>query len=66
MELTPVCNEKMQTVSILGDEKLLFSMIQSGIKGIDRIVQIGHTMDFGFIWDGHDLRERLTREIAVR
>ena len=35
------------------------------MRGIDRVVKIGKTMEFGFIWDGYDLRERLTREIAV-
>ncbi len=65
MELAPICNTKMQTVSILGNSERLISLIQSGVKGIDRVVQIGKTMDFGFIWDGYDLRERLTRKIIM-
>ena len=65
MELAPICNTKMQTVSILGNSERLISLIQSGVKGIDRVLQIGKTMDFGFIWDGYDLRERLTRKIIM-
>lgn len=64
MELAPVCNDRLQTVAVLGDAQVLLPLIRSGIKGIDRVVKIGHTMDFGFIWDGYDLRERLTRETA--
>lgn len=65
MELAPICNEKLQTIVILGDEKKLLPLIEVGVKGIDRIVKIGKTMVFGFIWDGYDLRERLTRVIKI-
>lgn len=65
MELALVCNEKVQTIAVLGDEKVLLPLIQTGVKGIDRVVRIGRTMDFGFVWDGYDLRERMTREISV-
>lgn len=66
MELRSLCNnEKVQTVSVLGDEKKLFPLLQSGIKGIDRIVSVGKTMDFDFIWDGMNIVERLTRVVKV-
>lgn len=66
MELRSLCNsEKVQTVSVLGDEKKLLPLLQSGIKGIDRIVAVGKTMDFDFIWDGMNLVERLTRIVKI-
>jgi hypothetical protein len=37
-----------------------------GIKGVDRIVPIGKTMDFDLIWDGYDLIERFTRTIDLK
>lgn len=37
----------------------------SGVKGIDRVVEVGKSMDFGFVWDGYDLRERLTRRVDI-
>ncbi len=63
MELEPICNGKLQTVAVLGDSKMILPLVSSGVKGIDRVVRIGSTMEFGFAWDGYDLRERLTRKI---
>ena len=39
--------------------------VMSGVKGIDRVVEVGKSMEFGFVWDGYDLRERLTRRVMV-
>ena len=63
MELVPICDTKLQTVALLGDKKKILPLIYSGVKGIDRIVEIGYTMEFGFVWDGYDLRESLTRRV---
>lgn len=65
MELAPFCNEKVQTVACLGNKDIFLPLIKSGIKGIDRIVEIGKTMDFGLLWDGYDLTERLTRGVYI-
>lgn len=62
-ELIPLCNMKMQTVALVGDEELLAPLFDAGVKGIDRVVSVGKTMNFDFIWDGYDLKERLVREI---
>ena len=47
--------------------KRLFKVIISsmGVKGVDRIVPMGKTMDFSLIWDGYDLLEHMSRRIAV-
>ncbi|MCI9478345.1 MAG: acyl-CoA reductase [Lachnospiraceae bacterium] len=66
MELAPICNEKLQTIAVWGDEKKVLPLIESGVKGIDRVVKIGKTMEFGFVWDGYDLRERMTRKIGMQ
>lgn len=67
MELKDFCdNMRCQTVGLLGDRKMLEPLLDSGIKGIDRIVPIGHTMDFDLLWDGYNLVERLTRTIVLR
>lgn len=44
---------------------IISPFLESGIKGIDRIVPVGQTMDFSFIWDGYDLYERLTRTVRI-
>lgn len=66
LELKPLCDDKKcQTVGLLGEKNLLLPLLKSGIRGIDRVVPIGKTMDFDLIWDGYDLPAMLTRVIAV-
>ena len=65
-DLVPLCNDKRcQTIGYIGDSKVLLPLVQSGVKGIDRIVPIGHTMDFDLIWDGYDLPALLTRTVVL-
>ncbi len=67
MELFHLCNDiGCQTVSYIGDKRMLLPLIRKGVKGIDRIVPIGKTMDFDMIWDGYNLFERLTRMISLQ
>jgi hypothetical protein len=65
MELRDFCNDThCQTIGVLGDTSVLKPLLDSGIRGVDRVVPIGHTMDFDFIWDGYDLVAQLTRTRA--
>jgi len=34
-------------------------------RGIDRIVPIGHSLDFNAIWDGYDLVEQFSRKVTI-
>lgn len=64
LELKELCDDKRcQTIAYIGDKEMLFPLLQAGIKGIDRVVPVGKTMDFDLIWDGYNLFERLTRQI---
>ena len=66
LELRALCdNAHCQTIGFIGERETLFPLLKSGIRGVDRIVPIGKTMDFDLIWDGYDLSERLTRSIEV-
>lgn len=66
MHLKDLCSDRrVQTIGFLGDQKILRSLLLSGVKGIDRVVPLGKTMDFDLIWDGYNLVERLTRTINV-
>ncbi|MBP3474705.1 MAG: hypothetical protein J6K48_00070 [Lachnospiraceae bacterium] len=66
LELYNLCNDKKcQTIGYIGDKDMFIPLIKSGIKGIDRIVPVGQTMDFDLIWDGYNLSERLTRTISI-
>lgn len=65
LELVPLCNDKKcQTLAYIGDKNKLFPLIEYGVKGIDRIVPIGKTLDFDLIWDGYNLFSELTRAIT--
>ncbi|MBQ7867602.1 MAG: acyl-CoA reductase [Clostridia bacterium] len=66
-DLIPVVKRKYQTLSYIGlnvDELKRF-VVDNGLRGIDRIAPIGHTMDFALVWDGHDLIRSLSRCISV-
>ena len=66
LELRDLCNDlRCQTVAYIGEKKMLIPLFNAGIKGIDRVVPVGKTMDFDLIWDGYNLHERLTRIISI-
>jgi hypothetical protein len=66
-ELKEVINRKYQTLAYYGFPADIFANFIREIRpvGIDRIVPIGHTMDFSVIWDGFDLIETLSRNITI-
>lgn len=66
MEIKNICNDRhCQTIGYIGDKDIFKPLVLSGIKGVDRIVPIGKTMDFDLIWDGYDLVSMMTRIIAI-
>lgn len=66
LELKKICDDThCQTIGFIGERETIFPLLKSGIRGVDRIVPIGKTMDFDLIWDGYDLSERLTRTITI-
>ena len=66
LEIAPLCDDKRcQTIAYLGEYSAILPLLKSGVKGIDRIVPIGKTMDFDLIWDGYDLPSLLTRVVFL-
>lgn len=66
LELREFCNNThCQTVVMYANRDAIDSLLRSGLKGVDRVVPIGHSMDFDLLWDGYDLLERLTRTISI-
>ena len=55
-----------QSVAYLGDSKKISEVLLQGLKGVDRIVKIGHTLDFDFFWDGFNLFEEFTRTVDLK
>ncbi len=66
--LETIITQKFQTLSYLGmDAKELRDfVINNGLAGIDRIVPVGKTAGFGFVWDGYDLIMTMSREVLVQ
>ena len=66
LEIRKLCDDKRcQTIAYIGDKDAVLPLLRSGVKGIDRVVPIGKTMDFDLIWDGYDLPALLTRTVVV-
>lgn len=66
MEIAKLCDDKRcQTIGIIGEGKCILPLIRAGVKGVDRVVPIGKTMDFDLIWDGYNLPALLTRTVVI-
>ena len=66
LTIKDLCNDKRcQTIAYIGNSSAVLPLINSGVKGIDRVVPIGKTMDFDMIWDGYNLPALLTRTIVL-
>ena len=66
-EIKDIVNEKYQTLAYYGfDREYLRTFFKENIYfGIDRIVKIGQTSSFSFVWDGYDLITTLSRILYV-
>lgn len=67
-DLVTICADpSIQTISYFGDIANSFAdcILQNGVKGVDRIVPIGKTMDFDLTWDGMDLIRQLSRTLTI-
>ena len=66
-ELLPLLSRKIQTVSYAGISRECWHdfLTKNNVSGIDRVVPIGKSLDFNYIWDGYDMPALLLREITV-
>lgn len=67
-EILKICTWELQTVSHIGfdADELRKLILSNAPDGVDRIVPVGHTMDFSLIWDGRDIVREMTRMISVQ
>lgn len=65
-EIACLINEKMQTCAYFGIERgeIIDMVMKNHLKGIDRIVPFGKTMNIDLIWDGYDVIGSLSRIIG--
>ncbi len=64
-ELIPILGKPCQTLSYYGldGHALQRFVLDSGIRGCDRIVPVGKTMDLTFKWDGFDMIDTMSRYV---
>ena len=67
-KLKTIVNNKYQTVTYFGVDKSIIKkfVIDNKLKGIDRIVPIGQSLDITLLWDGVDVISSLSRGLKIQ
>ena len=67
-DILPICTWELQTISYIGldGDRIRDLILSNAPDGVDRIVPVGHTMDFGLVWDGRDIVRDMTRKVSRR
>lgn len=65
--LVPILKKPCQTISYLGiDPKQIYNLaVNYGVRGVDRIVPLGKTMELEFYWDGYQMIDTMSRYIDL-
>lgn len=65
-DIVLIMKKDCQTITYIGalEDKLRKVIDDNGVKGVDRIVPVGHAADIAFVWDGLDLPNVLSRQIG--
>ena len=66
-ELIDTVTSNFQTMVYFGFEceELMEFCANSDLRGIDRIVPIGKSLDFSLNWDGYDLIGAMSRNVVI-
>ena len=66
-DLQNIITKECQTMTYLGFEKenIYKFLKKKNLRGIDRAVPFGGSLDMNIIWDGIDLRNALTRKVTI-
>ncbi len=64
-DIIPIIDKPCQTLSYYGIDGHLIQgfVIEHGLRGGDRVVPVGKTMDLTFKWDGFDMIENMSRYV---
>ena len=67
-EISSIIDEKCQTLTYYGFEKdqLVELITKNHLRGIDRIVPVGKSIDMDVLWDGYDILNQLSRNIVIK
>lgn len=66
-EIMPWIGRKVQTIVCAGidPEEIRNEIIRTGVRGGDRIVQVGQALTMGLVWDGKDMIRNLSRQMTA-
>ncbi len=66
-EIVSLLTKPCQTVSYYGlnPDEIRDVVYKNGVRGVDRIVPVGSTMELSFTWDGYDMIEAMSRIVYV-
>ena len=64
-DILPLMDKACQTISYFGmdGQEIQQLIIADGVRGGDRIVPVGKTLDLTFKWDGYDMIENMSRYV---
>ena len=64
--ITPILTGHCQTIAVCGvkPDEIARLCARERVRGADRIVPFGHTLDFELTWDGFNLIENMSRRIS--
>ena len=67
-KINKIVNNRYQTLTYFGLEKKMLRnfVFKNNLKGIDRIVPIGHSLDIGLLWDGYNIPNILSRGVQIQ
>ena len=67
-KINHIINNKYQTLTYFGINKDILKqfVLKNNLKGIDRVVPVGQSLDISLLWDGYDILNILSRGIDVR
>ena len=66
-DLSLIIDDRCQTLTYFGFEveELKDFITSNKLRGVDRIVPIGKSLDMGVIWDGYDIINHLSRTVDI-
>ncbi len=66
-EIVPIMGKMCQTVAVFGIDKrsVVDFVLKKGVRGVDRVVDVGDTMGLEFTWDGFRMIEAMSRVVYI-
>ncbi len=67
-EIVPLLTKSCQTITYFGidPDDIRRTVLRHGVRGVDRVVPMGHAMALSLVWDGYDMIISLSRVIGSR